>query len=273
MSRAKDYTWLRSRKWIDTVGRFFETLAASMMRARPATEGNEDLAIRRIGLGIEVKSGDNNRFLRIPVDQYQQHQDLSGGFPNPYDDFVYCLFCYNNRQTLVQSRKAKRTTRRSLLASCKSELDVYSCLARNVDSLYVLHAEAIEAFRVAHGVKTGSLPCEPERQTIEVGRKMLKMFTADNAATILAFYSLNLDTWIVRERLMNLSVKVIPREPHLSFTEDIRYSVKVKVIEVMPRHLIESIDTINRPRPPGKTTARRLRLPCSVPRRRCVATA
>lgn len=255
--------WRKARKRTPFVGRFFETLAARIIHARPVRQGDEDLAVPKVGLGFEVKAGDNNRLLRIPVDQLERHIELSGGFPNPYERFLYCLFCYQNRQKLSVSRKNGQKTRRSHLSQCKSEFDIYSVLAEYVDSLYVLDSEFLVAIGKRCGHSTGSLPCSCEQQTINLDRKTLQSFNELNAKTMLEFYGLKASDWIVRERQMKINIEV--GDPGFPFAGLNQFLVNLKVVEVIHQETIEGFDTHVRPGSNGRPTRRRLSIKVQIP--------
>ncbi|MCC2630324.1 MAG: hypothetical protein K0S38_133 [Candidatus Paceibacter sp.] len=260
---SQSYLWLRSRKWIDPIGRFFEALAGSVLRAKSANAGYEDLAIRRIGLGFEVKSTDNNHHLRVRWKQFMQHvEELSGGFPNPYDHLVYCLFGYRNLQSRATARKSKRGVRRSLIGRCKTELEVFTTLAQKVDFMYIFHEDALVAIREQHGTKRGVMPCEPDSDALELRRKILHMFKPDNATEVLEAYGLSRTRWSVRELSMRINLEFLPIEPHLAFMYRIRHPIELRVVEVLPRSVSAKLESVVKPRASG-LTQRHLRLRCT----------
>src|SRR4051812_39966091 len=86
-----------SEKNRKSVCNFFQLLGGKILNAAPPRNGYDDLVIRKIDAGIEVKSGDNNHPLRIKTTQLEGHREKVGGFPLMFEHYFYCMFCYKNK--------------------------------------------------------------------------------------------------------------------------------------------------------------------------------
>jgi hypothetical protein len=158
MTPAKRWKKTRRSNTPATVGDFFEGLAGRITGARKTNRGTTaDLCIQGTGTGIEVK-GCGNHVARICASQLAAHRD-SMGFPKPFSNFLYCLFCYRNK-----TGKAKNgRPRRSLLSMCGSRDAIHTTLAQHTDRLYILDLQVIERLRETQGCGDWQVPDEGHR--------------------------------------------------------------------------------------------------------------
>ncbi len=237
--------WRRTRRRnvVKHVGNFFEAVAACVIRARRSVAGHEDLVLRGMTAGIEVKSGNSNNPLRIVVDQFEQHAENAGGFPARFDYFLYCLFCYK------QKMGRNHWPRKSLLASCRDEAEIYEVLAQQTDSLYIFDHRVFDAVRKLYGVRQGQLPCQSDREVIVLSRKFLRTFRKDNADIVL--FSLGLDPaeWRINERTVSISFRI----------GLFKYTLRLPTVEVVPVEVAELLQDSIRPSV-SRGTTRRLHL-------------
>ena len=238
----------KRRNVLNIVGRFFQELGAKILRARIPHNGSLDLAIEKILVGIEVKAGDYNNRLRIPVEQLDRHlKENLNLFPDMLENLIYCLFCYRNPKKPTANGSKHR---RSRLSYCKDEIDIFSMLSDHTDSLYVFDHRVIQAIKKRFGTNKKKLPCDPEAEVILVGRNYLDSFTQERADEI--FLSLKLDPadWAIRERYSNISIRI----------GLLAHSMKLRIVEVLPRDFMDRLDSVIKTPPIGVTSRRTLRL-------------
>ena len=221
------------RKTQQYVGWFYEQLARSVMKASFSNNlSTEDLVMRRIMTGLEVKGCDNNNSFRVRALQLQAHAENVGEFPMPFDYFLYCCFCYRNKSKASQSG----VPRRSLLARCKSEYGVYSVLSQYTDRLYIFDHRVMQAIQNTHGTKDGTFSNQRGDKIIEFRRRFLSQFTVSNQVNILSSLGLNPDDWMVRERTVRLNLS-------LGGLIKASYQLDLKVVEVLTPFLVPHLDT------------------------------
>ncbi len=214
------------------VGKFFQELGAKIFRVRQPSNGTLDLAICKILVGIEVKGGDNNNRLRIPIKQLDKHlRENLNLFPDMLETLIYCLFCYRNPKKLTsKGSKAKRST----LSYCEDEYDVFSMLAKHTESLYVFDHRVILAIKAVFGTSNRKLPCDPEAEVVLVGRNYLENFTENGALQVFSSLGLNVKEWAIRERYSHVSVRV----------GLFRHTLKLRIVEVLPCELMVRLDSV-----------------------------
>ena len=245
--------WKRTRNkgtpvW---VGNFFQHLAARVLHARLATEGTADLEIEALAAGIEVKGADNNHHVRISLDQFENHTTGVGTFPHRLDHFLYCLGCYHNREPWGK----KGNKRRSLLARCRDEVTAYQLLARQTTALYIFDHQIFTLIRKLCGVRRGAFPCTPGQEVISLSRHFLAQFNEQEGPTTLRNLGLDPPKWVVRERLVVMTIMIGLFSHPLSR----------RVVEVLPRALLDLLDPIARvPANPHQAARRTLRLPVTA---------
>lgn len=208
------------------VSYFFEQLAQRILRGKTPAIGDVDLVVYNTDIGGEIKGGDNNHPLRIPVVQFERHKEDTESFPGVYSDLLYFLFCYRNKGGSGSGK------RRSLLAKCRSEIGVYELLARQTDTLYVFDYRILEAIRTMNGVGQGKFPCGFDQEVIELRRGLLSSFNPANAAQILPYLGFALEEWEIRERLARVLIKI-------GFFD---HQLELKIIEVLPKELMPRLD-------------------------------
>jgi len=138
------------------VGQFFEDLARCLLGGEESPDG--DFVIWNEGLLGEVKGSDSNHLFRLSTEQLQGILKLSESFP--FSRALYILFKYRNRKVGGKTELSR--------FSDKTETEAF--LAKNLCSIHILDA------RILPGVmeigenrrKSGSLPCNPELETIDL---------------------------------------------------------------------------------------------------------
>lgn len=237
----------RSRKTPDIVGGFFEKLVKRVLNARNGF-GCEDLRMTRIDAGIEVKSGDNRHRIRIPCDQFESHQMLATGFPEPYRNFLYAIACYRNHMPRAHAHSG------SALVRCRGEQAVLRHLAENTSSVYVLDHRVIERLQSRRGHIGSTFPAQPGRKLVGLSRKFLRKFNENDGMRTLQDLGLGPSQWRVRERKVVVFVYVGLIKIRLAFN----------LVEVMPRDFFSGYDAVARVPHKDRPMRRTLRIPIGV---------
>lgn len=240
--------WSRSQwqKRSVVVGGFFEMLARVLLRASRAVVGHEDLVIKSLGIGVEVKGGCADNHLRIPVPQLETHSAHTGDFPLFFEHFLYCLFCYNSRATTPGRRSGKR---RSKLAGCRDPMAVYSVLAQCTKQVYILDYRVLQRIQEKCGTSSGLLPSAPDEATLALRRGLLQSFRQDCTYPY-EVLGLEREAWTVRERTVHVDAEIG------LFT----HRMDLHVTEVLPTYLVKEFNKVIRLPESGGNATRRLKI-------------
>ncbi len=242
---AKPSTRLRKgRRSARSVGTFFEHVAKAVTRGKFLNLPHQpDLAIGRISCGLEVKAGGSrNGPYRIPLQQFTDQSANTGEWPCDFTSLVYCLFSYSSRT----SRGV------SILTSCKSEADICMRLATFTHSLHIIDHRIIAAIMKIDGARTGRLPSDPERESIQVRRRLLQLMTDMKADVVFTTLKLSPDEWRIRVRQVYVTVHVD------LFTQPV---MDLRVVEVLPNEAFVNLDMASRVPTRPVPSQRTMRIP------------
>lgn len=157
-----------SRK-VNIVGDFFEDITEAMLlgaERAPIYEG--DFHLWDIGAGVEVKSSDDNHELRLPLQQIEDYQRFSGGFP--FDKFFFFLFCYGNPS--IRNNGVRITS----LSVFNETLDIRSFLAANLEALFVIDIALLIPYLFSAGkISDKSIPLHRGVKSLNIRSRHLML--------------------------------------------------------------------------------------------------
>lgn len=202
----------KSKAGRNLAGQFFERFALPLVGGELSTDQDlGDIVNDTLSLGVEVKAADSNNGHTLRVEQkdkYLRMRDI--GFP--LEHFAYLLCCYPND---VGKKKGMRQRRPLSVLKSNKEREAY--LAGNVDRVFLLDIEIINAFER----KFGTIPCRHpfrgDELDIPVRRGALKPFT--NGATASWLKDLGLTPCDFRRGEYNLRTTVCIQDRS---TEEVR---------------------------------------------------
>jgi len=225
------------------VGEFFEQNAIALLGAIPNTEGgleHGDISISKLALGIEVKSGNSDQAMKIPIEQKRRYEKI----PFPYGNFAYLLCCYKNRIVVSPEKGLKRL--RGLKGRAVSHLQretergaQHLILSRKIFNHYLLDIEIMNALENVVGVTRGSQPPREKEYQIELKRREhIYRFHPKDFVETMKWLKLNPKLWVLRQYDVAYSFPIT--EPDFLGLGGLReteyYSVKYRFFTVLQKN-------------------------------------
>jgi hypothetical protein len=186
------------------VGEFFEQNAISLLGATPNKEGgleHGDMSVEKLALGIEVKAGNSDQPMKIPIEQKRRYEEI----PFPYSHFAYLICCYKNRVVVTPEKGLKRLRgvkgrAVSYLQRATGREEQHEMISRKIFNHYLFDIEIMNSMEKVIGITKGSQPPREKESQIELKRRdHIYKFNPKEFVDTMRWLKLDPESWILNK--------------------------------------------------------------------------